>query len=69
MRNFFPGLAEIPAAKSSISLVDGKEGILEYREIRIEDLTESSSFLETTFLFLFNRLPTQSELEQFTKDN
>ena len=68
MRDFFPGLAGIPAAKSSVSFVDGKKGILEYRGIRIEDLAESSSFLETTFLLLFNRLPTQSELEQFTKD-
>jgi citrate synthase len=68
MRDFFPGLAGIPAAKSSISFVDGDQGILEYRGIRIEELAEHSSFLETAFLLLFNRLPTKLELEQFTRD-
>jgi len=68
MRDFFPGLAGIPAAKSSISFVDGERGILEYRGIRIEELAEQSSFLETAFLLLFNCLPTQQELGQFTRD-
>ena len=68
MRDFFPGLAGIPAAKSSISFVDGERGILEYRGIRIEDLAEHGSFLETTFLLLFSRLPTKLELKKFTRD-
>ena len=68
MRDFFPGLAGIPAAKSSVSFVDGAEGILEYRGIHIEDLAENSSFLETAFLLLFNRLPTKLELEHFNRD-
>ncbi len=68
MRDFFPGLAGIPAAKSSISYVDGERGILEYRGIRIEDLAKHSSFLETAFLLISKRLPTKLELEKFTKD-
>ena len=68
MRDFFPGLAGIPAAKSSISFVDGEAGILEYSGIRIEDLAKHSSFLETTFLLLFKRLPAKLELESFIKD-
>ena len=68
MRDFFPGLAGIPAAKSSISFVDGEQGVLEYRGIRIEELAEQSSFLETAFLLLFDRLPTRQEFEQFTTD-
>ena len=68
MRDFFPGLAGIPAAKSSISYVDGERGILEYRGIRIEELAEHSSFLETAFLLLCRRLPTKLELEKFTRD-
>ena len=35
--DFMPGLAGVPAAKSSISDVDGQRGILEYRGIRIEE--------------------------------
>ncbi len=68
MRDFFPGLAGIPAAKSSISFVDGARGILEYRGIRIEDLAQHSSYLETAYLLLFKKLPTQNELERFTGD-
>ncbi len=68
MRDFFPGLAGIPAAKSSVSFVDGAKGILEYRGIRLEDLAKHGSFLETAFLLLFKRLPTKRELEDFTKD-
>lgn len=65
---FSPGLAGVPAAKSSISFVDGEAGLLEYRGIRIEELAEQSSFLETTYLLLYDRLPTQTELDRFTAD-
>jgi citrate synthase len=66
--DFMPGLAGVPAATSSISDVDGQRGILEYRGIRIEDLCEKSSYLETTHLLLFGHLPTSSELRQWTVD-
>jgi citrate synthase len=66
--DFMPGLAGVPAARSEISDVNGEKGILEYRGIRIEELTQKSSFLETAYLLLFNRLPTQLELDRFTAD-
>lgn len=66
--DFMPGLAGVPAAKSSISDVDGQRGILEYRGIRIEELCAKSSFLETSYLLLFGRLPKQSELAGFIDD-
>ena len=62
MRDFFPGLAGIPAAKSSISFVDGERGILEYRGIRVEDLAEHSSFLETAFPSPIMQSPSQPSL-------
>jgi len=65
---FSIGLEGIPAAKSSISYVDGKNGILEYRGIRIEDLAEHSSFLETSYLLIWGKLPTAAELEAFEHD-
>ena len=68
MHDFFPGLAGVPAAKSNISSVNGEEGILEYRGIRIEDLATHSTFPETAYLLLFNRLPTKQELDQFHSD-
>ena len=39
-----PGLEGVPVAKSSISYVDGKEGILKYRGINIEELATKSTF-------------------------
>ncbi|MBQ27955.1 MAG: citrate synthase [Nitrospiraceae bacterium] len=65
MHDFFPGLAGVPAARSKISFIDGQQGILEYRGIPIEQLAESSTFSETTYLLLYDRLPSQRELDQF----
>ncbi|MBW4665581.1 MAG: citrate synthase [Chroococcus sp. CMT-3BRIN-NPC107] len=62
---FKPGLEGIPAAESSISFVDGQQGILEYRGIRIEELAEKSTFLETSYLLIWGKLPNQQELAEF----
>ncbi|MBD2139388.1 citrate synthase [Anabaena sp. FACHB-1237] len=63
-----PGLEDIPAAQSSISHVDGQKGILEYRGIRIEELAEKSTFLETAFLLIWGYLPNRHELAAFQSE-
>lgn len=65
---YIPGLENIPAARSSISFVNGQEGILEYRGIRIEELAKKSTFLETSYLLIWGKLPTQEELEAFENE-
>jgi len=60
-----PGLEGIPAARSRISYVDGQQGLLEYRGIRIEELAAQSSFLETAYLLIWGQLPSKAELENF----
>ncbi len=60
-----PGLEGIPATESSISYVNGQEGILEYRGIRIEELAQKSTFLETAYLLIWGGLPTKQEFEAF----
>ncbi len=60
-----PGLEGIPATQSSISYVDGQNGILEYRGIRIEEIAQNSSFLETAYLLIWGGLPTQHQLQEF----
>lgn len=62
---FKEGLAGVPAAKSRVSHVDGTDGILEYRGIRIEELAKSSSFIEVAYLLIWGKLPTQAEIEEF----
>ena len=66
--DFMPGLAGIPAAKSAVSDVDGERGVLEYRGIRVEELCKRSSFLETTYLLLFGRLPDETTLNKWQQD-
>ena len=63
--SFTPGLAGVIAAESSISSIDGQNGVLRYRGIRIEELAESSSFEEVVYLLMFGELPTESELKSF----
>lgn len=65
---FKPGLEGIPATQSSISYVDGQQGILEYRGINIEQLAKQSSFLETAYLLIWGHLPSKQELEEFEYD-
>ncbi len=57
-----PGLAGIPAAESSISFINGAEGILSYRGIRIEELATQSHFEEVVSLLWDAKLPSKAEL-------
>ena len=63
-----PGLADVPIAKSAISLIDGKRAILAYRGIAVETLALESNFEETTWLLLKGDLPTQKQLADFDSD-
>lgn len=63
--DFKPGLEGVPATLSSISYVDGQKGLLEYRGISIEEIASKSSFLETSYLLIWGKLPTQEELTDF----
>lgn len=60
-----PGLEGIPATQSAISYVDGKQGVLEYRGIRIEHLAQKSNFLEVAYLLIWGGLPNKAELAEF----
>src|SRR5438093_6345845 len=60
-----PGLADVPAAESAISFIDGQRARLEYRGIPAETLARESTFEETSWLLLKGELPTQRELIDF----
>jgi citrate synthase len=62
------GFANTSTCKSSITFLDGENGILRYRGIPIEQLAEKSTFLEVSYLLIYGHLPTQTELETFTND-
>ncbi len=65
---YVPGLAGVPAAKSSISDIDGKRGILKYRGYAIQELAKKSNFTETAWLVIEGNLPTNDEYVQFDAD-
>jgi citrate synthase len=61
------GYKNTGATKSAITFLDGEEGILRYRGYPIEQLAAKSSFLEVAYLLIYGALPTQNELDNFSK--
>ncbi len=60
-----PGYANTGSCKSSITFIDGEQGILRYRGIPIEQLAEKSTFLEVAYLLIYGTLPTRKQLDEF----
>ena len=60
------GLVHTVVARSALSFIDGEKGILEYVGYDIDNLARSSTFEETTFLLWNQRLPSRSELADFS---
>ena len=63
-----PGFAATASCTSKITFIDGDKGILRYRGYPIEQLAESSSFVEVAYLLLNGELPAEDELAQFDRD-
>ncbi len=59
------GLRGIEVADTKISNIDGGKGKLIYRGFDILDLTKNSTFEETAYLLLYDKLPTKQELNEF----
>ena len=62
------GFKNTGSCESSITFLNGEQGILRYRGYSIEELAEKSTFLEVAYLLIYSELPTQDELNVFTKD-
>ena len=63
------GLAGMVVADSSISFVDGVNGILEYRGYDIRVLAENSTFEEVAYLLWNGHLPTAPEMEEMRQQS
>ncbi len=68
LRMYDPAYLSTAACRSSITFLDGDEGILRYRGYPIEQLAEKSTFLEVAYLLLHGDLPTTTQLDQWTYD-
>jgi citrate synthase len=62
---FDPGFVATASCDSSITYIDGNEGILRYRGYPIEQLAEKSNFVEVAYLLLYGELPTPVQLADF----
>ena len=61
-----PGFLSTASCRSSITFIDGDEGILLYRGYPIEQLAETCSFLEVAYLIMNGELPNKAQLDEFT---
>jgi citrate synthase len=62
------GYKNTGATTSAVTFLDGEEGILRYRGYPIEQLAEKSTFTEVSYLLVYGKLPTKTELEKFNSD-
>lgn len=59
------GLEGAVACETTIGYVNGSKGWLIYRGLDCFDLSDFSTFEETSYLLIFGKLPTKKELQQF----
>jgi citrate synthase len=57
-----PGFGNTASCQSSITFVDGENGVLRYRGYPIEQMAEHGSFLETSYLLIYGELPDEPQL-------
>ena len=65
MMTYDPGYGNTAACKSSITYIDGDQGILEYRGYPIEQLAEHSNFLEVAYLLIYGELPDKKTAQEW----
>lgn len=62
------GFKNTGSTKSSITFLNGEEGILRYRGYSIEELSLHSTYLEVAYLLIYGDLPNKRELDNFKNE-
>ncbi|KAK2377783.1 citrate synthase, glyoxysomal [Trifolium repens] len=65
LKLYDPGYLNTAPVRSTISYIDGDEGILRYRGYPIEELAEKSTYVEVSYLIMYGSLPTESQLAEW----
>jgi len=63
--SYDPGFKNTASCRSEITFIDGDAGILRYRGYPIEQLAESSNFLEVAYLLIHGDLPTEDQYAEW----
>ncbi len=61
-----PGFTSTASCQSTLTYIDGDEGVLLHRGYPIGELAEESSFMEVCYLLLNGELPSKDELDKFS---
>ncbi len=67
MFTYDPGFTSTGSCDSGITYIDGDEGVLLHRGYPIEELAESSDFMEVCYLLLHGELPNVEEKAKFER--
>ncbi len=67
MMTYDPGYTNTAACQSTVTYIDGDQGILEYRGYPIGQLAENCTFKEVAYLLLYGELPNQSQLDEWVQ--
>jgi citrate synthase len=65
---FDPGFTSTASCHSSITYIDGDEGVLLYRGYPIDQLAEKGDFLETCYLLYYGELPNAKQRAEFDRN-
>ena len=60
-----PGFTSTASCDSTITYIDGENGVLLHRGYPIDQLASKSHYLEVCYLLLYGELPSAAELEKF----
>ncbi len=63
-----PGFKNTGSCTSEITFIDGEQGLLRYRGYPIEQLAESSNFLEVAYLLIRGELPTAAQYDAWARN-
>ena len=65
MFTYDPGFLSTASCSSSITYIDGDQGVLLYRGYPIEQLAQHCDFLEVCYLLLWGELPNRQQKDEF----
>ncbi|WP_321391461.1 citrate synthase [Emcibacter sp.] len=68
MFTYDPGFTSTASCESSITYIDGDEGVLLYRGYPIDELADNADFMEVAYLLLNGELPNRQEKDKFVHD-
>jgi len=68
LMTYDPAFMNTANCRSAITFIDGDKGILLYRGYPIVQLAEDSNYLETAYLILFGELPSNAQLQSWTRE-